>query len=256
MGGYHLRLDPGDDNDRLTYFDMVGHAYTRLVRQLVRAGDCVVDVGANVGHFSAVCAEQVGPGPAVSTPSKPHAPLFERLRESSSERPAGPIKVHHFAVSSKAGRVAFYLATNCGWSSLVENETFTTAERVVVPAMTLDQFLSSADIRHIRLLKLDIEGGETDALLGARQTLGAGKVDLVLLEAEPKRLQAFGHTGLEIAHLMAEHGFVPVAYVIVDDIRPVTPALSVPGSFNGDYLYARQKLSGAVRQALSGEFPR
>jgi len=60
VGRYRLRLDPGDRNDRYYYFGMVGHAYERILRALLREGDTVVDVGANVGNFAAISASVVG----------------------------------------------------------------------------------------------------------------------------------------------------------------------------------------------------
>lgn len=251
VGAYRLRLDPGDDNDRHYYFGTTGHANARLAHRLLRSGDCVIDVGANVGHFSAVCAELVGMnGQVHSVEASPF--LFNRLQECVSEVHDGPIHVHHAAVWSSKGQMTFHVATNSGWSSLLENATFQTAESVTVSAVTLDEFVSRENILHVRLLKLDIEGAEMDALLGAQECLARKIIDLVLLEAEPHRLKAFGRTGSEIATLMEQCKYVPAAFIEGDEIERVTDDKRVPGSFNGDYLYVRRSLYEDVVEVLFG----
>jgi hypothetical protein len=62
LGQYWLRLDPGDANDRLFYFNMFGLGYTHILSRLLKTEDCVIDVGTNVAHFSAVASQHVGCG--------------------------------------------------------------------------------------------------------------------------------------------------------------------------------------------------
>ena len=167
IGQYTLHFDIGN-GERCCYFGISGHANSFIVRHLLRPGDCVVDVGANVGHFSAICAELVGnEGSVHAIEASPL--LYTRLCDTVAEAPDGPIQVHHAAVWRKEGDVTFYLGTNAGWSSLVENETFQTDSQVTVRAITLDNFVRRENTTRIRLLKLDIEGGEIDALFGSKR---------------------------------------------------------------------------------------
>jgi hypothetical protein len=46
----------------------------------------------------------------------------------------------------------------------------------------LDHLISNAGIRHVHLLKIDTEGSELDALLGARRLIDAGRVDWIQFE--------------------------------------------------------------------------
>lgn len=95
---------------------------------------------------------------------------------------------------------------------------------------------------HVRVLRLDIEGAETDALIGAQRFLNDKIADVVLPEAEPVRLKAFGRSGFEIADMMAGNGYVAVCLIESERIMPVIEARRIPGTFNGDYLYVRQPL--------------
>jgi hypothetical protein len=100
------------------------------------------------------------------------------------------------------------------------------------------------------MLKLDIEGAETNALMGARVSLAAGLFDFILLEVEPYRLKASGHSGDEIDSLLAAYNYVPVAYIRNEAICGVTAATRLPGSFSADYLYVREPLLNSATAAL------
>ena len=64
----------------------------------------------------------------------------------------------------------------------------TTAGATVVNLVTLDSAFSMANgtFPRIRVMKIDIEGGEINALLGARTLLEAGAVSNILLEVSPR----------------------------------------------------------------------
>ena len=249
VGRYRLRLDPGDRNDRYYYFGMVGNAYGRILYSLLKEGDTVLDVGANVGNFSTISAGVIGEKGSVWA-IEPNPDLYERLSDMAAEVPDGPIQVRHAAVWSSCGSMEFHVATETGWSSLRENATFEKERSVVIDTITLDVFAKQENLSRVALLKLDIEGAETDALLGAKDSLEKGVFDCILLEAEPKRLAAFGRSGQEIDTLMQQSGFEPVAIIREDRLHTVSERERIPGSFNGDYLYCRRPLVGTAFKAL------
>lgn len=249
VGQYRLRLDPADPNDRSYYFSVRISSHERLMAQLLRPGDCVLDIGANVGYFSAVCARLVTERGAVHA-IEASPILVERLRECLAECPGGPIRLHHFAIWNTAMIIPFNLATVSGWSSLKQNPTFQTERVIEVPAITLDEFMRREALDHARVIKMDIEGAEVDALRGAKDVLGLQRADFFLLEAENNRLRAFGHRGEEIAEIMAANRYEPICIIESDRIQPVTQARSIPGRFNGDYLYVRQDYLADVRERI------
>lgn len=250
VGDYKLRLDPGDANDRYYYFNMVGAGYTFLMQQLLRPGDCVIDVGVNVGYFSVICAQCVGSeGKVHAIEASPY--MVERFCQCIEEVAGSPIKIYHSAVWRSSGEISFNVATNSGWSSLNENATFETKTSVIVPAITLDEFVIREGVQKVRVLKLDIEGAEPDALMGASMLLKSGIVDYVLLEVEPYRLKAFGYTGLDLANLFEKNGYRPVCMIENDAVVPLTKERLIPGAFNCDYLYVLNKFYESTVATLS-----
>jgi len=251
VGPYRLALDPGDQNDRLYYFSLAGWGYTRLLSRILRPGDNVIDVGANVGHFSATCGLFLGKsGNVYAIEANPT--LVERLHRVGAIEDACPIRPHHFAIAKSSGRMQFHIATVSGWSSTVANDTFTTATAVEVPAITLDDFVQREGIRSLKLLKLDIEGGEADALLGADQILTQQLTEFFLIETERHRLRSFGRTASEIAERMTDHGYVPVCLIDSDRILPVDESRPIRTSFFGDTLYVTVSELGRAREQIFG----
>jgi len=58
--------------------------------------------------------------------------------------------------------------------------------RITIDIESLDRFACEHCINSIRLWKLDIEGGEYEALLGAEELLSSGAIEAILLECSPK----------------------------------------------------------------------
>jgi FkbM family methyltransferase len=251
IGPYKLLLDPGDANDRSYYFSQTGSGYSLVLERLLHPGDNVVDIGANVGHFSATSALLVGSEGVVHA-VEANPLLFKRLEVVSSAVMNSRIRVHHFAIWRTSGTVPFNVATVSGWSSLAHNDTFNTLEVVQVPAITLDELFLRESLNHVRLLKLDIEGAELDALSGGQGILDRQLVDYVLLEAEPCRLQAYGHRGEEIADLMSRRGYRAVCAIDSDRLLRIARVGETPGKFNGDYLYARSSLCNVAIESIFG----
>ena len=72
------------------------------------------------------------------------------------------------------------------------------------------------------ILKMDIEGAEMDALLGSIKMLSERSIDMILLEVEPYRLEAFKHTGLEIYDFLSNLGYTAFCSILNDKIFKIT----------------------------------
>jgi hypothetical protein len=73
-----------------------------------------------------------------------------------------------------------------------------TADGYDTEVITLD----SLELPRLDVLKLDIEGAECDALLGARETLVRCRPRLLLVEVIEENLARFGRTGDDLASLL------------------------------------------------------
>ena len=241
VGDYILRLDPGDQNDLHYYFNWTGKSYQKILNNLIFKGNTIIDVGVNVGFFSTFAAKNMSnTGRIYSIEASPI--MVKRFENVLQESKFNTISIHHNALWKKTCDLEFNVATNSGWSSIIENATFTIEKKFIVKAITLDEFCLQHKITHIDLLKLDIEGAEFDALLGSINTLNNKIIDLILLEVEPHRLKAFNHSGTEINDFLINLGYTAICTIINDKIYKITEKNKVPGEINSDYLYVRNEL--------------
>jgi FkbM family methyltransferase len=125
-----------------------------------RQGDVVVDCGANVGELrycftdSNQDVEYVGIEPS---------PLEYRCLEEN----VAPAATFNIGLWDCDGELDFYVSSQMADSSLIEPPEYD--ERVRVPTRRLDGLLAG---RNIRLLKLEAEGAEPEAIAGCEALLG------------------------------------------------------------------------------------
>lgn len=155
----------------------------------IGAGDTVVDVGANIGAYSVLFAQWVGPSGRViafEPAPEPYGALRQLIDHNGLTTRVTALQQ---AVSSQLGTAAFSAAGASGANRLVGAEGPAT---VVVETTTIDAVCSRRQLRP-RLIKIDAEGAELDVLRGARETIAAGGSELRLyLEIHPQLWPHFG----------------------------------------------------------------
>jgi FkbM family methyltransferase len=181
-----------------------------LIRHLLAPGQTFVDVGANIGYFSLLGAEQVGPsGRVVAVEADPR--IFATLSRIAALNPAAPIALEHVAVGAEDGtlRLAGFddAQDNWGISHVVTGDAPSSSQVFEVPARRLDPLLDDLGIGAVDLLKMDIEGAEVLALRGMRDGLASGRYRRIMLELHPAQLHEHGTTSLEVTRHLLDLGY-------------------------------------------------
>lgn len=131
-----------------------------------------IDIGANIGNHALFFSRRFKQVVAF----EPH-PLTYRLLTFNTER-AGNITAVNQGLGEKAGRLTLTEdALNMGASSLVTNKGGG-AEKTSIDIHTLDSAV--ADIEHIELIKVDVEGFEINVLNGGVNTIEKHQPIIVL----------------------------------------------------------------------------
>jgi FkbM family methyltransferase len=145
-----------------------------MVEELVRPGDVVWDIGANVGLFSFAAAGIAGSrGQVIAV--EPDGWLVSLLRRSSNLRdPArAPVVVIPAAVSDSTGLARLHIASRARSANFIDGVQVTEAggtRRIdSVIAVTLDWLLEN--LPPPQVLKIDVEGMEHRVLQGAKELL-------------------------------------------------------------------------------------
>jgi FkbM family methyltransferase len=154
-----------------------------FVEHSLKKGDVFIDVGANIGIFSLVASLQVGEEGKVYS----FEPIKKNYDSLTNHIQINNIKnaiLEKIAVSDNQGILNLYLNENDKNSGMATaySDNFTLAE--TVPSTSLDLYFADKNDRPIKLIKIDIEGGEYPALLGMQQLLRKDKPDL-LIEINP-----------------------------------------------------------------------
>jgi FkbM family methyltransferase len=167
-GGYWLLLRPREDShERRLYLDRTYEPATlQLLDAVLRPGDVMIDIGANLGVMTLHGARRVGAS-GVVVAIEPHPVHFTRLEGHVALNGLPNVHLVRKAVGAETCvRPIFDFADiNIGRASLIGGAGATPVGAVEV--MRLDDIMAEAGIGHVRLLKLDIEGFEYEALAGA-----------------------------------------------------------------------------------------
>lgn len=171
---------------------------TEYMKQNIESGDVVVDVGANVGYFTLIMARLVGPTGTVHA-FEPSDELRSILRRNvTSNGYGGRVMVWSHAVTDFVGKAKFFLNLGHGQSSLQPRKGTTSI--VEVQTTTLDTIL--APWSDIRLVKIDVEGGEAGVLRGMLQTMKRLPDMEIIFEFLPSHT---GFSWLELEELLADY---------------------------------------------------
>jgi FkbM family methyltransferase len=155
------------------------HELTFLRRHL-RAGEIVIDVGANVGHISLLLSDIVGPSGIFAFEPTPIS--FGRLRENW-ELNSWPIEnVKHMAVGARSGTVFVPNVDRPLTTNTISN-TSAKAASVEIPLVRLDDLRDLWHGQPIGLLKVDVEGYEQHVFRGARELLRIDRPRFVMFES-------------------------------------------------------------------------
>jgi FkbM family methyltransferase len=161
---------------RLTHVDPV---LVDLVRETVRPGAVVWDIGANVGLFSFAAATAAGPSGHVLA-VEPDNWLVGLLRRSA-ELPGtrAQVEVLAAAVGDATGVSRFCIASRNRATNHLAGFGHRADVRAVmpVPTLTLDGLLACAPTPDV--LKIDVEGAERLVLEGGRRLLAAARPTLI-----------------------------------------------------------------------------
>ncbi|MCG7409947.1 FkbM family methyltransferase [Paenibacillus sp. ACRRX] len=191
-----LLICPSDDLSLMPFLALTGvfeSPLTNYFSRMVKPGQVVVDVGANIGYFSVLLGHLIGQtGHLYAYEANPH--LLHFLNDNLSLNYLHDrTQVRQEAVYHEPGDVTFHIAKRfMGNSSIREhdqsyNQHYTDEFEIVsVKAAVLDQELKH--LPRIDWLKVDIEGGEYEAFLGMEQLL-RNKVNVTVFEVNKAMMQ-------------------------------------------------------------------
>jgi FkbM family methyltransferase len=196
-----LYLDPNDYVHCMMFYNRYSREILQVFRRYARPGDTVIDVGAHIGYFTLFLAELVGPqGHVYSFEPDPRARNF--LARSVNGSDIDWIDVSPLALATGSGSVKFFLAKGLGSSSAVKAVQQIDAEETAIQTVSLDELVDQGSVAGpIRLVKIDVEGYELDAIRGMAKVLKDHR-PVMVVEVNKEMLHARGESPASLFALL------------------------------------------------------
>ncbi len=175
--GYRLFIEVArTDTHRLLYLEGARFILERrIISELVRAGDQVADVGANIGYYALMFSRLTGKSGEI-TCFEPEPDNLRELYRNVQRNHLKNVKVNESAVGDSTGECTFARGLN---GTVCENG----GGDIVVKMVRLDSV-----IKHkIDFLKVDVEGYEGHVLAGAERLIREHR-PVMFVEVHPSML--------------------------------------------------------------------
>ena len=199
-----------------------------FVLHALRPGDLFADIGSNVGSYTILAAGAAGSN-CVSFEPLPatFVHLLDNIRLNNLE---SKVTAKNIGVGASLGSLTFTSGLDTVNHVLAEGEVV--ANTIEVPVAPLDAALSGSALT---LMKIDVEGFETEVLNGATDTMQGSSLLAVVMELNGSGLR-YGYDEEKIHQRMLSWGFAPARY---DPLQRTITVLHSRSSSTGNTLYVR-----------------
>jgi FkbM family methyltransferase len=190
-----IKMNVGDKSFRLQLVPILRHhgssgiyvqrsKYEPLLEycnRLVTKGAVVIDCGANQGIYTCAFGALVGPHGRVYA-FEPQAYAAEALHHNARLNGFAHVSIEQVAISNANDTATLDVSHGPVVASILKD--MGGIKTISVPTLSLTSFAERVDLRRLDLIKMDIEGAEYDALVGAIPIIVRFKPTIVL-EATP-----------------------------------------------------------------------
>lgn len=186
---------------------------SHFFRRVLKEGDHVIDVGANLGFHTVLMSRLIGEQGVVHS-FEPEPVNIADLKANLRLNAANNVRLHEVAVSSTQTKVRMFSSKlDGGWNTVL---TGATADFVAEVDPTKNDFVENIDTntldalcagRRYKIAKIDVEGYEGRVLDGANELLASGACDYWVVEYAAHCLTHFGEDQWSIRKRFHDHGY-------------------------------------------------
>lgn len=157
---------------------------TFAAQRLLKPGDTVLDIGANMGWFSMTAAPIVGLSGSVHA-FEPQPQLVPLIAASITMNEFSQVHLHDYALSDSEGTATMHVLKGNSGAGRLDAETGELWETVTVKLRYAGEALESLCLTKVRMVKIDVEGHEATVFEAARDTLTKTLPEVVIFESIP-----------------------------------------------------------------------
>ncbi len=200
----YVRAEDGGVAHQLIMYQRYEPYESKLVREYVKSGMIVYNIGANLGYYALLASECVGPSGQVVA-FEPEPKNLELLRRTILENGCANVVLVSSAVSERSGEATLSLSpTNSGDHQLRMEAG---REHIQVSTVSIDDFISQGQAPPDAII-MDVQGAELDVLRGAESLLRSNAPLILFTEFWPGGLNERHTNGArEMLDILKRAGF-------------------------------------------------
>lgn len=204
--GYYFELNLSDYMDWILYFHSDTDSSLNILNY-VNEGDYVLDIGGNIGQTALFLSGKVGKeGKVISF--EPFPKTYQRFEKNLAlNKSANNIKLEKIALGDKPAILKMY-SENQGNSgqNRISAASDSKGEAFEVVITTLNNYIEANPISKIDLIKIDVEGFEYKALLGASEVIKKYKPGL-FIEVNDENLKQQDDSASKLIDMLIGWGY-------------------------------------------------
>jgi FkbM family methyltransferase len=182
--GGKVFADLSDHVGRAAYFSGdLDRKVTWICSRIVRPGDTVLDIGANIGIVTLWLSELVGDTGSVHS-FEPNPDVATVLLAGLEHKKVRNTSVHQYALGTERSTLELMVPRhNRGSASLVRHKGREACDAYTVTTDTLSHVVAESGIGSIRFMKIDVEGFEEEVFRGGEEMFRTTPPDAILFES-------------------------------------------------------------------------
>jgi FkbM family methyltransferase len=190
--GHLMRLDPLDSL-LLSVNGTYEEAELDLLRDCIRPGDTILDIGGHIGLYTLEASRAAGPDGRVVT-FEPSSDNFALLEHNVMVNGCTNVVLVEAAVSYADGELTLVLSDDNSGDHQITADVSSGRHTERVRTVAIDSYCRDAAITSVDVVKMDIQGAEPVALAGALRTIEAATDMILFTEVSPHHLASRGGT--------------------------------------------------------------
>lgn len=207
--GFWMLIDPNEWLGRTIIMGYFESDLIYFIRQILRASDAVVDVGANQGYIAMWMARAMNDtGQVVAI--EPTRLAYERLTQNMRRNQISSIRCIQCAAGDREGELDLWVAPQeLGHSSVfnaIHENSFQETVRVAPVDTIVQETLGDDALARIAFVKIDVEGYEPPVLDGMPQVLRQSQ-PVIWIEVNPPVLAKGGYHASDIERRLNAFGY-------------------------------------------------
>jgi FkbM family methyltransferase len=203
---------PGQPIDEYITKWMFIHGYQKelefaMTHSLIRNGDVILDIGANMGLWSMIPAAIHGSKIKIHA-FEPVPELFHKLVENIKENKIESSYItYNIALSETDGELIFNRDNNNCGMGYISSVADTSFDQIKIQSKVLSDIRKNHRIDKVDFIKIDVEGAELQVLRGDKYLFMNDSAPLLTIEVIDENQKRFGHSANELIQQLIDWGY-------------------------------------------------